>query len=68
MPNVNPPVDEARADQHPELRFRTGGAEVWISARVEAPTLPRPSGFRFGILVDGDGRRFAGYLWERPGS
>jgi hypothetical protein len=34
---------------------------------VEVPTAPEPCGFRYGIVVDADGRRYAGYLWETSG-
>lgn len=68
MPNVNPPADEATAQGDDALVFRPeGGGEVRIGPRLTAPTQPDPCSFRFGIVTDDTGRRFAGYLWETGG-
>lgn len=63
MPNVNPPVDAAAADDTPEWRLTAAGVEVRVGPERVSDVLPEPAAWRF-VHVDADGRRYSGYVWH----
>jgi hypothetical protein len=63
MPNPTPPVDAQKAIDSGQY-IRAWDKRIYLGEEMEAATLPEPSGFRYVVLFDASGRRWAGYLWR----
>jgi hypothetical protein len=63
MASANPPIDRAAAAENPEFVLEGDGMKVGISAHVDCAPV-QDCGFRFVLLDEAGGRRYAGYVWE----